>query len=234
MAEMTFAAPDGGIWEQDATHFPRPVTRYLQEAFVEGFIKGFQAGTSCYGLMLDHIEPAFVNGFFYNKAVIVGAPPNAKGPPPKLMFKLVCLLHPAVRARLKRAAVVMEEKPWREHLKHWDTVLKPTSTANHLRLQSQDFASMSDAELANSRPALSSFGSDGGIDFERAIPAEAFLREIAKHELKIDVRERTKPAAKAKAPRGRASAKAARAPKRGGRKQPTAAKGRSRSKRRSA
>jgi len=64
--------------------------------------------------------------------------------------------------------------------------------------------------------------------------AAFFLREIAKHELKIDVRERTKPAAKAKAPRGRASAKAARAPKRGGRKQPTAAKGRSRSKRRSA
>ena len=74
----------------------------------------------------------------------------------------------------------------------------------------------------------------GVAAMERAIPAEAFLREIAKHELKIDVRERTKPAAKAKAPRGRASAKAARAPKRGGRKQPTPAKGRSRSKRRSA
>lgn len=149
MAAITFAAPDAGIWEQDATHFPRPVTRYLQEAFSEGFIKGFQSGTSCYGLMLDHIEPAFVNEFFYNKTVIVGAPPNAKAPPPKLMFKLVCLLHPAVRARLKRAALVMEEKPWREHLKHWDTVLKPTSTANHLRLQSQDFASMSDAQLAD-------------------------------------------------------------------------------------
>jgi pyruvate,water dikinase len=148
MAATTFEAPDGGIWEQDATHFPRPVTRYLQEAFREGFIKGFQSGTSCYGLMLDHLEPAFVNGFFYDKAVIVGAPPNAKGPPPKLVFKLVCLLHPVVRARLKRAAVVMEEKPWREHLKHWDTVLKPTSTANHLRLQSQDLASMSDAQLA--------------------------------------------------------------------------------------
>ena len=148
MAAITFAAPDDGIWEQDATHFPRPVTRYLQEAFRDGFIKGFQAGTSCYGLMLDHIEPAFVNGFFYNKAVIVGAPPNAKGPPPKLVFKLVCLLHPAVRARLKRAAVVMEEKPWREHLTHWDTVLKPTSRTKHVQLQSQDLASMSDAQVA--------------------------------------------------------------------------------------
>ena len=148
MSAMTFTPPDGGVWEQDATHFPRPVTRYLQEAFREGFIKGFQSGTACYGLMLDHIEPAFVNDFFYNKSVIVGAPPNAKGPPPKLLFKLVSLLHPAVRARLKRAAVVMEEKPWRAHLHNWDTVLKPTSTANHLRLQSQDLAAMSDAQLA--------------------------------------------------------------------------------------
>jgi len=148
MTAIAFAAPDAGVWEQDATHFPRPVTRYLQEAFCEGFVKGFQSGTACYGLMLDHIAPAFVNEFFYNKSVIVGAPPNAKGPPPKMVFKLVCLLHPAVRARLKRAAVVMEEKPWREHLKHWDTVLKPRSTANHIRLQSQDLASMSDAELA--------------------------------------------------------------------------------------
>ena len=89
-----------------------------------------------------------MNGFFYNKTVIVGAPANAKGPPPKLVFKLVCLLHPGVRARLKRAAVVMQEKPWREHLEHWDTVLKPTSRTNHLRLQSQDLGSMSDAEVA--------------------------------------------------------------------------------------
>jgi rifampicin phosphotransferase len=100
-------------------------------------------------LLLDHIEPAFVNGFFYNKSVIVGAPPNAKGPPPKLVFWLLCRLHPKVRARLKTAATVMDEKPWREHIKHWDTVLKPQSTANHLRLQSVDVDALSDADLAS-------------------------------------------------------------------------------------
>jgi len=42
------------------------MTRFLQEAFRDGFIKGFQTGSVCYGLLLDHIELAFVNGFFYN------------------------------------------------------------------------------------------------------------------------------------------------------------------------
>lgn len=148
MTALAFEPPDAGVWELDTTHFPRPMTRFLQEAFRDGFVKGFQAGTSCYGLLLDHIEPGFVNGFFYNKMVVVGAPENAKGPPPKPVFKLMCMLHPETRRRLKTAATVLQEKPWREHLKHWDTVLKPQSTAHHLRLQSRDLASMSDAELA--------------------------------------------------------------------------------------
>lgn len=57
MSELVFTAPDAGIWEQDASHFSRPMTRFLQEAFREGFMRGFKAGTSCYGLMLDHIQP---------------------------------------------------------------------------------------------------------------------------------------------------------------------------------
>lgn len=124
------------------------MTRYLQQAFPDGFIRGFQYGTGCFGLLLDHIEPAFVNGFFYNKKVIVGAPPDAKGPPPKLLFKVLCRLNPQMRRRLKTAATVLQKKPWRDHLVHWDTVLKPQSTAKHLRLQSRDLTPMSDAELA--------------------------------------------------------------------------------------
>ena len=148
MGELVFNAPDAGCWEQDGTHFPRPMTLFLQEAFRDGFIKGFQTGTKCYGLLLDHIEPAFVNSFFYNKAVIVGAPPNAKEPPPKFVFKLMSVLHPEMRRRLKTASTVLQEKPWREHLKNWDSVLKPQSTRKQLQLQARDMAAMSDHELA--------------------------------------------------------------------------------------
>jgi rifampicin phosphotransferase len=146
--QLEFKAPDEGVWEQDATHAPRPATRFSQEAFPEGFMKGFHLGTSRYGLMLDHLEPVFVHGFTYYKPSIVGAPKNAKGAPPKAIFKLMSLLHPEIRGRLKRAATVLEEKPWREHLQNWDTVLKPQSTKNHLRLQSVDLQSLSDAQLA--------------------------------------------------------------------------------------
>ncbi|MEO8103913.1 MAG: hypothetical protein ABI790_15425, partial [Betaproteobacteria bacterium] len=65
MSELVFAAPDVGVWEQDGIHFPRPMTRFLQEAFREGFMRGFKMGTARYGLMLDHMRPDFVNGFFY-------------------------------------------------------------------------------------------------------------------------------------------------------------------------
>jgi len=148
MTELTFEAPDAGIWEQDGTHFPRPVTRLLQEVFCEGFVKGFRMGTACYGLLLDHIAPAFVNGFFYNKMVIVGAPEDATGPPPERVFRSLCETHPELRRRLETAATVLQKKPWREHIVHWDTVLKPQSMAHHLRLQSRDMAPLSDPALA--------------------------------------------------------------------------------------
>jgi lysine 6-dehydrogenase len=69
----------------------------------------------------------------------------------------------------------------------------------------------------------------GVAAMERAIPAEAFLKEIGKHELKITVRERT-----LASPRGRASGAAApaRKPKRPTR--PAPSRGRAKPKRRSA
>ncbi len=149
MKELTFEAPGSGVWEQDGTHFPRPMTRFARETIAAGFVKGFRSGTSRYGLLLDYLEPGFVNGFFYHRARIVGAPKGATGgPPPKPVFKLLSLLHPEMRRRLKRASTVLQEKPWREDIRHWDTVLKPEATQVHLRLQSVDLTTLSDARLA--------------------------------------------------------------------------------------
>ena len=147
MPSIAYEAPDAGLWEKDGTHFPRPVTPLLQEVFRDGFIKGIKSGAACYGLLLDHIAPGFINGFFYNKMVIVGAPPDAKGPPPEAVFRQVCAEHPETRARLETAATVLQKKPWRDHIRNWDTVLKPQSTQEHLRLQGCNLAPMSDAEL---------------------------------------------------------------------------------------
>lgn len=148
MSDLVFTAPDAGVWEQDGIHFPLPLTRFQQEAFPEGFMRGFREGTACYGLMLECLEPTFIHGFFYHRPRIVGAPPDAKGPPPKEVFQQLCEQVPEIKARIDTASTVLQKKPWREHLQHWDTVLKPASTANHLRLQSKNLAALSDAELA--------------------------------------------------------------------------------------
>lgn len=149
MSELVFAAPDAGVWEQDGIHFPLPMTRFQQEAFPEGFMRGFRSGTACYGLMMECLEPTFVNGFFYHRARIFGAPPEAKGPPPREVFQQICEEVPPLKARLANAATTFQRKPWREHLKNWDEVLKPASTANQIRLQSQELGAMSDAQLAD-------------------------------------------------------------------------------------
>ena len=52
----------------------------------------------------------------------IGAPPQPKGPPPWLIFKLATTFHPEIRRRLKRAAQVWEGKLWREAGRNWDTV----------------------------------------------------------------------------------------------------------------
>ncbi len=149
MSALVFEAPDAGLWEQDGVHFPRPLTRFFQETFRDGFMRGFKGGTSRYGLMLDHLQPAFVNGFLYMKQVNVGVPPEALSHPPKEEFLQLCKEHPELARRLKTAATVLEEKPWRDDIRNWDEVLKPKSRENHLRLQAQDPAAMSDVALAD-------------------------------------------------------------------------------------
>lgn len=149
MAELVFEAPDAGIWTQDAAHFPLPASRFIQSVSGDGFVRAFKRGTACYGLLLSHIEPAYVHGFSYSKLVIVGAPKNAKGPPPKLVFKLMCWLHPEIRRRLRTAATVLQAKPWREDIHHWDTVLKPQSKQRHLQLQAVELATLTDAGLVD-------------------------------------------------------------------------------------
>lgn len=69
----------------------------------------------------------------------------------------------------------------------------------------------------------------GVAAMERAIPAEAFLKEIGKHELKITVREKT-----LASPRGRANGAAARGRKPARPKRAAASRGRAKPKRRSA
>lgn len=136
--EENFAPPGPGSWSLETTHWSRPMTRWGIDIFPVAFKRGFREGTARYGLMLDYIEYGVVNGFAYNCAHVVGAPLEAKAPPPQWLFKLMTWLHPQVRQRIQTAQAVFEQKLWRQDLKQWDETWKPELTRTYLKLQSVD------------------------------------------------------------------------------------------------
>ncbi len=134
---ISFPAPGPGSWQRDPVHLPLPLTRYSDYIAV-AFMRGLKDALAQYGLMLESIEPALVNGLGYIAVHPVGAPPGAKGPPPKWQFKLLLKLHPEIRRRIKTAANAMKKKIWRDDVREWQQTLKPKSVEAHLRLQAID------------------------------------------------------------------------------------------------
>jgi len=124
----TFEPPGPGSWEQDPVHLPRPMTRYFQETHPAPFKQGTSDFARFYGLLIDGLQIAYVNGFGYNQ---VRPAPDAEIP-----------------QRFARAGQVFAQKLWREQLHDWDTNCKPAAIAKHRELQGVDPDALSDAELA--------------------------------------------------------------------------------------
>jgi pyruvate,water dikinase len=119
MTPQTYEAPDPGTWEQDATHFPRPVTQYLFDVFAQPFMRGWKEGTGRYGLLFSHLEPALINGFLYYKANDVDPDDGQE-----------------VERRFKAAGEALESKLWGEDLDLWDREFMPDSIQRNRALQS--------------------------------------------------------------------------------------------------
>ncbi len=118
MTPRTYQAPGPGTWEQDPTHFARPVTQYFIEVFAEPFMQGFKEGSERYGLLFSHLEPALVNGFLYMKANDVDPDDG-----------------PEVERRFKAASAALESKLWRDDLDLWDREFMPDSIQRNRALQ---------------------------------------------------------------------------------------------------
>jgi rifampicin phosphotransferase len=142
-----FTPPGPGVWELEATHLQRPVSRATAAVFPEAASAGFREGMARYGMLLDYLEFAVVNRFVYVCPRAVGAPKGAKGPPPKAIFKLLTKLHPEIRRRVRRIAEVWETKFWREDVRRWDNEWKPAITKENSELQSVDVRALTDAQL---------------------------------------------------------------------------------------
>lgn len=137
MTTPTYEAPGPGTWEQDPTHFPRPVTPFVEETFLEGFVRGFSEGSARYGVLLSHIEPAVVNGFVYNQMVGVD-PDDAE----------------EFERRAAAAERTVQSKLWREDLDLWDQEFKPDSIRRNRALESVDVSELDTDALVDHLEAV--------------------------------------------------------------------------------
>ncbi len=126
--ELHFEIPGPGFWELDPVHFPRPATRYWMEVHPEPFRRGAAEFARSYGMLIDGLEMAYVNGFAYKTVR-----PVAEDELPE---------------RFQRAEEAFKRKVWREQLRDWNETFKPTAIKAHLELQSVDPETLSDADLA--------------------------------------------------------------------------------------
>jgi pyruvate,water dikinase len=95
----------------------------------EPFTRGFAEFTRFYGMLLDTMEYAYINGFAYKS--------------------LRPVADEEVPRRFQRAEEVLAGKLWREQLRDWDETFKPASIKVHRELQSIDTDALSDAELVD-------------------------------------------------------------------------------------
>lgn len=157
----TFTPPRPGAWETDLTHYPRPVTKFNAEVLMGQFVRGFAEGTKMYGLLLDHLEQAVIHNVMYAAPRPVGAPLDAKGPPPKPIFKLLTWLHPEIRRRIRTSKEAIEKRLWLEDLKHWDEEVKPRAITENGAIQSVDVRSLDQKGLEEHLVAASNNGKTG-------------------------------------------------------------------------
>ncbi len=126
--DLRFEPPGPGSWTLDAVHFPRPATRYWAETHPAACRRGTNDFARYYGMLIDGLEMAYVNGFAYS--TIRPAPEQD------------------IAQRFERAEAVFQEKLWREQLREWDETVKPSSIAAHRAIQAVEPDALSDDELA--------------------------------------------------------------------------------------
>ncbi|MDE2210810.1 MAG: hypothetical protein KGJ99_13875 [Betaproteobacteria bacterium] len=103
------------------------MTRYFQETHPPSFKSGTHDFARFYGMLIDGLQMAYVNGFGYHQVL----------PAPDV----------EIPERFKRADQVFAQKLWREQLRDWDENRKPSSIATHRELQAVNPDALSATEL---------------------------------------------------------------------------------------
>jgi rifampicin phosphotransferase len=142
--ERIFEAPGPGTWTLDTTHSSGAMTHYSGQCF-KGLPRGFHEGLQKYGVLLDRVQPAFIEGFFFAQQVGLMGKPGAN-PPPQWIAQLMFKIHPKLRARVKAAHEAIQTRLWLQDLAQWDE-LKKDSIARNTALQSVDLVKLDREQL---------------------------------------------------------------------------------------
>ena len=126
-SDLQFEPPGPGSWGRDAVHHPRPATRYYAETNPASMLSGTRSFTDYYGMLLDGMEVAYVNGYAYHR----NRPVDEREIP----------------QRFQRAEEVFPNRLWRQQLREWDEVRKPASMATDRELQAVDPDALSDPDM---------------------------------------------------------------------------------------
>ncbi len=138
-SDLTWDPPNPGPWQQDSAHNPVATTALLQHAYPPGFNRGFEEAFAAYGVLLDRLAMASINGFTYHQPQPFDLPgPDGPKDPEWIGAE--------IGRRTGVAAQAYEDRIWREGIRRWDEELKPGSIARHRGLD-VDLAALSDAEL---------------------------------------------------------------------------------------
>ena len=136
---LAWDPPGPGPWQQDSAHNPVAQTALLQQAYPEGFNRGFEEAFGGYGVLLDRLAMASINGFTYHQPQPFDLPgPDGPKDPEWIGAEF--------GRRAGVAAKAFETRIWREAMRRWDEELKPASVARHRALD-VDLSSLDDAQL---------------------------------------------------------------------------------------
>jgi pyruvate,water dikinase len=175
-----FAPPSPGAWELEQTHLTKPPSVLVGELLPGPMMRGFAEGTRFYGMLLDHLELAVINRFLYMAPRPVGAPKSSTGVPPRFLFEILRRLHPAIRARVKRAEAVFRDRVWRTDMAWWDAEIKPKLAAEARALLAEDLTSLPQAGLVSHLRRAFEFVRDATfyhhrLNFTSTVPLGDFL-----------------------------------------------------------
>jgi pyruvate,water dikinase len=107
------------MWTRDPSKQPKPHTAFFKAVLPPMLDRACREVGARYGLLIDGFQIVDVNGWLYVRPRPVGAPDKAGPPPPRLVMRLLLLLHPALRARRKTAARALASRLWLQDGREW-------------------------------------------------------------------------------------------------------------------